>query len=113
MAPEPTPQAARLGMDAAAAALDTLLDHLDSRLSDEELRLVRDAHDVNRLACICAIDRATLPPLCDYWAPGVDVSGVHELVGNALIMDGENERTTNLRGQPIGPSQETEESTDA
>jgi Fe-S oxidoreductase len=77
------------------------------------VRHVRDAHGVNRLACICAIDRATLPPLCDYWAPGVDVSGVHELVGNALIMDGENERTTNLRGQPIGPSQETEEPTDA
>ncbi len=77
------------------------------------VRHVRDKYDVNRLACICAIDRATLPPLCDYWAPGVDVSGVHEMVGNALIMDGENERITDLRGEPIDPSQETEESTDA
>jgi len=67
------------------------------------VRHVRDRHGVNRLACICAIDRATLPPLCDYWAPGVDVSGVHELLGNALIMDGENERTTDLRGEPLAP----------
>ena len=27
---------------------------------------VRDAHGVNQLACICAIDRATLPPLVEY-----------------------------------------------
>ena len=40
-------------------------------------------------------------------------AGVHELVGNALIMEGENERTTNLRGEPLDPSAETEESTDA
>jgi Fe-S oxidoreductase len=69
----------------------------------------RDHHDVNRLACICAIDRATLPPLCEYWAPGVDVSGVHELVGNALIMEGENERTTNLRGEPLAPEGEEQD----
>ncbi len=62
---------------------------------------VRDVNGVNRLTCICAIDRATLPPLVEYWAPGVDVSGIHELVGNALIMDGENERTTDLRGEPL------------
>ncbi|MFC1707855.1 sulfate reduction electron transfer complex DsrMKJOP subunit DsrK [Planctomycetota bacterium] len=70
---------------------------------------VRDKHDVNLLSCICAIDRATLPPLVDYWAPGVEVSGVHELVANALIMEGENERTTNLRGEALD---ETEESDD-
>jgi len=72
------------------------------------VRYVRDRYGVNRLACICAIDRATLPPLCDYWAPGVDVSGVHELVANALIMDGENERTTDLRGEPLDPGAVTE-----
>jgi hypothetical protein len=38
----------------------------------------------------------------EYWVPEVRVSGVHELVGNALIMKGENDRTTNLRGEPIG-----------
>jgi Fe-S oxidoreductase len=62
---------------------------------------VRDAHGVNRLTCICAIDRATLPPLVEYWAPGVDVSGIHELVGNALIMEDGEERTTDLRGEPL------------
>jgi Fe-S oxidoreductase len=70
----------------------------------------RDHHDVNRLACICAIDRATLPPLCEYWAPGVDVSGVHELVGNALVMEGEGKRMKNLRGEPL--VQEGEEQDD-
>jgi hypothetical protein len=52
---------------------------------------------------MCAIDKATLPPVCDYWAPGVGVTGVHELVANALIVDGENERTTDLRGEPLHP----------
>ncbi len=66
------------------------------------MRHVHETHGVNRLSCVCAIDRATLPPLMEYWVPEVDVSGVHELVGNALIMEGENERTTNLRGDPIG-----------
>ena len=53
------------------------------------------------MACVCAIDRATLPPLAEYWAPGVEISGVHELVANALIMDGENDRKTDLRGDPL------------
>jgi Fe-S oxidoreductase len=70
------------------------------------LRWVRDAHGVNLMACICAIDRATLPPLAHYWAPGVEISGVHELVGNALIMDGESERTLDLRGDPLRPEEE-------
>jgi Fe-S oxidoreductase len=69
----------------------------------------RDHYDVNRLACICAIDRATLPPLCEYWAPGVDVSGIHELVGNALIMEGEGERKNNLRGEPLNPEREEQD----
>jgi Fe-S oxidoreductase len=65
------------------------------------LRYVRDKYDVNTLSCICAIDRATLIPLSNYWAPGTRVSGVHELVGNALIMPGEKERELNLRQEPI------------
>jgi len=36
---------------------------------------------VNLLACICAIDKATLPTLMEYWVPGVEVAGVHELLG--------------------------------
>jgi hypothetical protein len=62
---------------------------------------VRERHGVNRLVCMCAIDRATLPPLMDYWVPGVGVMGVHELVGNALVLTGEKERTTDLRGEPL------------
>ena len=62
---------------------------------------VHEKHGVNLLSCICAIDRATLPPLMEYWVPEVKVSGVHELVGNALVMKGEQERTTDLRGEPL------------
>ncbi|MCA1944267.1 MAG: (Fe-S)-binding protein [Desulfovibrio sp.] len=61
------------------------------------LRHVQQKHNVNTMACVCAIDRATLIPLADYWAPGVGICGVHELVGNALIMKGEQERTMDLR----------------
>jgi hypothetical protein len=65
------------------------------------VEFVRDKHDVNHLLCICAIDKATLPPLLDFWVPGVEVAGVHELVGNALIMEGSNDRSTDLRGEPL------------
>jgi hypothetical protein len=54
------------------------------------------------VACICAIDKAAFPPLFEYWVPGIEVAGVHELLGNALVMTGEKERTTNLRGEPLG-----------
>ena len=37
----------------------------------------------------------------NYWVPGTEVSGLHELVGNALIMDGEIERTLDLREEPL------------
>jgi Fe-S oxidoreductase len=62
---------------------------------------VHEKHGVNRLACICAIDRSTLSSLMDYWVPGVTVMGVHELLANALIMTGEKDRTTDLRGEPL------------
>ena len=32
-----------------------------------------------------------------YWNPGVSVYGLHELVGNALIMNDEKDRTEDLR----------------
>ncbi|HDH02452.1 MAG TPA: (Fe-S)-binding protein [Nitrospirae bacterium] len=69
---------------------------------------VAEKHGVNMLANICAIDRAALPPLMDYWVPGVGVTGVHELVANALIMKGEKKRETDLRGEPL-PGMEGEE----
>ncbi|MDP2210651.1 MAG: (Fe-S)-binding protein [Candidatus Aquicultor sp.] len=58
---------------------------------------VQQHHGVNMLANICAIDRAALPPLMNYWVPGVDVAGMHELVANALVMKGEKERTQDMR----------------
>jgi Fe-S oxidoreductase len=67
---------------------------------------VRDAYGVNLVACICAIDKATLPPLFEYWVPGVEVAGVHELVGNALVVRGERERTADLRGEPLAGARE-------
>jgi Fe-S oxidoreductase len=65
------------------------------------VQYVHEKHGVNRLACMCAIDRATLHSLMEYWVPEVQVTGVHELVANALIMKGEKERETDLRGEPL------------
>jgi Fe-S oxidoreductase len=70
------------------------------------VKYVHEKHGVNILSCICAIDRAVLSTLMEYWVPEVRVSGVHELVGNALVMEGENERTTNLRGEPIAGTED-------
>ncbi|MBU0520383.1 (Fe-S)-binding protein [bacterium] len=72
------------------------------------VRYVQENNDANILLCMCAIDKATLPALCDFWAPGVEVGGVHEMVGNALIMTGEPERKTDLRGQPLKGKEEVE-----
>ncbi len=72
------------------------------------VRHVHEQHGVNMLACVCAIDRAVFPDLMKYWVPEVDVTGVHEMVGNALILDGEKKRTTDLRGEPL-PGMEEEE----
>ncbi len=65
------------------------------------VQYVHERHGVNRLACICAIDRATLQSLMEYWVPEVVVTGVHEMVANALVMKGEQERTADLRGEPL------------
>ncbi len=65
------------------------------------VKYVAEKDGVNLLVCICAIDKATLPPLLQYWVPGVEVGGLHELVGNALVMKGEKERLTDLRNNPL------------
>lgn len=65
------------------------------------VKYVKERYGVNMVACICAIDKAALPPLLEYWTPGVEVCGVHELLGNALVMKGEKKRETNLRGEPL------------
>ncbi len=74
------------------------------------VKYVHERHGVNMLACICAIDRAVFPALMEYWVPEVQVTGVHELVANALILKGEKKRTTNLRGEPLpGMEEEVED----
>jgi Fe-S oxidoreductase len=65
------------------------------------VRHVQEKHGVNELCCVCAIDRATLTTVCDYWAPGVRVTGLHELVANAMVLEGENDRSRNLRGETV------------
>ena len=65
------------------------------------VKYMAETFDVNMLACVCAIDRAALPDLMNYWETGADVTGVHELVGNALILPGEKKRETDLRGEPL------------
>ena len=72
---------------------------------------VHEKYGVNMLACICAIDRAALPPLMEYWVPEVGVTGLHELVANALILPDEGKRTMDLRSEPL-PGMEEEGDTD-
>lgn len=72
------------------------------------VKYVHDKYDVNVLTCMCAIDKAVLPALMDYWVPGVQVGSIHELVGNALILKGEKERTMDMRSEPL-PGREASE----
>ncbi len=74
------------------------------------VRHVQQKHGVNNLVAMCAIDRATLQTVCDYWAPGVGVSGITELVANALVMEGEKPRKLDFRLEPVwGDPDEDEE----
>jgi len=65
------------------------------------VKYVKEKYGVNTLSCICAIDKAVLPPLVDYWVGDVGVAGIHEFVGNALVMKGEKKRETDLRMEPL------------
>ncbi|RLB93234.1 MAG: (Fe-S)-binding protein [Deltaproteobacteria bacterium] len=73
------------------------------------VKYVHDKYGVNMLACICAIDRAVFPELMNYWETGAEVTGIHELVANALVLPGEKKRTTDLRGEPLPGMEETED----
>jgi len=76
------------------------------------VKYVHEKHGVNMLSCICAIDRAALTTSMEYWVPEVEVTGMTELVGNALIMPGEGKRTMNLRSEDL-PGMEDMEDEDA
>ena len=65
------------------------------------VKYVHEKFGVNMLSTICAIDRAVLPDLMNYWVPEVDVTGVCELVANALNLPGQKERTLDLRGEEL------------
>ncbi len=69
---------------------------------------VHKTNGVNVLGCMCAIDKATLVPLLHYWLPGVEVAGVHEFVGNSLVMKGEKPRELDMRQQPLIGKEEIE-----
>ena len=73
------------------------------------VKAVHDSKGVNTLATICAIDRAALPDLMSYWVPEVEVYGVHEMVANALILQGEKGRDTDLRGEPLPGMEDADE----
>ena len=77
------------------------------------VRHVYEKYGVNHLGCICALDRATLPTLLQYWVPEVDVTGITEMLGNALIFPDEIERTTDLRDRPLVGFEEAEEEEEA
>ncbi|HID44095.1 MAG TPA: (Fe-S)-binding protein, partial [Archaeoglobaceae archaeon] len=64
-------------------------------------KYVHEKYGVNVMANICAIDKAAFPALMEYWKIPVEIAGVHEFLGNALIMKGEKERETDLRGNPL------------
>jgi Fe-S oxidoreductase len=74
------------------------------------VKYVEEKHGVNMLSCVCAIDRATLLALMEYWNPNVGVCGVSELVGNSLIMEGEKERDQDLRFDELLVAKEAGES---
>jgi Fe-S oxidoreductase len=65
------------------------------------VQYVAEKYGVNHLGCICALDRATLPTLVNYWVPGMEVTGLTELVGNALVFDDEIDRDIDLRDREL------------
>jgi Fe-S oxidoreductase len=77
------------------------------------VRYVQERYGVNQLAAMCAIDRATLVTVCDYWAPGVKVTGISELLANATVFRGEKRRTHNLRLEPLPGTDEAGETGEA
>ena len=40
------------------------------------VRYVQEKYGVNLLTCMCAIDKATLPAVVDFWAPGVEGAAI-------------------------------------
>ena len=49
------------------------------------------------------------PALMEYYTPEVDVTGLHEMVANAMIMEGEKKRETDYRGEPLPGLEDSED----
>ena len=61
-----------------------------------------EKYGVNQLGCICAIDRATLPTLMEYWVPGGGGHRHHRTGGQRPdIRRTRLERTTDLRDRDL------------
>ena len=66
------------------------------------VKYVKEKHGVNMLGLYLRHRPGRLrSPVWNTGFPGVEVTGVHELVGNALVMKGEKTRETDLRGAPL------------
>ena len=52
------------------------------------VKYVKEKHGVNLLACICAIDKATLPTLMEYWVPGRRSGGRARIAGQRAGHEG-------------------------
>jgi len=53
---------------------------------------VRESHGVNFLAAPCAIDKAQLPLVMKHYEmEDVEVAGIHDLVNNAMLLEGQEE----------------------
>ncbi|MFO7967603.1 MAG: (Fe-S)-binding protein [Archaeoglobaceae archaeon] len=62
---------------------------------------VHEDYGVNVMANVCAIDKAAFPELMHYWKLPVEIAGVDEFLGNALLMKGETERVMDMRLNPL------------
>lgn len=74
------------------------------------LRRAQREKGVNLLAASCSTCLTALPELAACWAPGVEVAGLYEILGNALAMRGEKRRRLSLAGELLpGVPQAAEE----
>jgi Fe-S oxidoreductase len=70
------------------------------------VKFVHEKYGVNICLNMCAIDKAAFPALLKYWKLPVEVGGIGEMLGNALVMKGEKERELDLRGEPLRVEEE-------
>ena len=77
------------------------------------VKYVKQKHGVNLLACICAIDKATLPALMDYWVGGRGGRRSARTAGQRAGDDRRERAHSDLRGEPLVTEQQPEEAVHA